>query len=94
VRLISRKIWRAFPELDAFDDETCERYINRSWHLLESFRGWLLAGGVVTVSDLQKVDRRELLRLRGIGPRAVFDIERFLERRVRGDGGAKKMRAG
>lgn len=50
MRLISRKIWRAFPELDAFDDETCQRYINRAWHLLESFRGWVLAAVVVVLS--------------------------------------------
>jgi hypothetical protein len=30
VRLISRKIWRAFPELDRYDDEVCQRYIARA----------------------------------------------------------------
>jgi hypothetical protein len=30
MRLLSRKIYRAFPELDQFDDETCKRYINRT----------------------------------------------------------------
>ncbi len=30
MRLITRKqIWRAFPELDAYDDETCLRYIKQ-----------------------------------------------------------------
>ena len=30
MRLLSGKIWRAFPELDQFDDQTCKRYINRT----------------------------------------------------------------
>jgi hypothetical protein len=30
MRLISRKIWRAFPELDQYDDATCHRYIARA----------------------------------------------------------------
>ena len=51
MRLITRKkIWRAYPELDQFDDETCQRYINRSWHLLETFRGWFLAFVTVIVT--------------------------------------------
>jgi hypothetical protein len=29
LRILSRKIWRAFPELDQFDDETCKLYIQR-----------------------------------------------------------------
>jgi len=28
VRILSRKIWRAFPELDQYDDETCKKYVN------------------------------------------------------------------
>ena len=27
MRLITRKLWRAFPELDRFDDERCERFV-------------------------------------------------------------------
>lgn len=30
MRLISTKIWRAFPELDQYDDATCRRYIARA----------------------------------------------------------------
>jgi hypothetical protein len=30
MRLISRKLWRAFPELDQYDDEVCKRYIARA----------------------------------------------------------------
>lgn len=29
MRLVSRKIWRAFPELDSYDDVTCLRYIKQ-----------------------------------------------------------------
>ncbi len=27
MRILTRKIWRAFPELDQFDDKTCQQYI-------------------------------------------------------------------
>lgn len=30
MRLISRKIWRAFPELDRYSDEVCENYIRHA----------------------------------------------------------------
>lgn len=30
MRILSRKIWRAFPELDQFDDAVCKRYIQRA----------------------------------------------------------------
>lgn len=30
MRLVSSKIWRAFPELDPYDDATCQRYITRA----------------------------------------------------------------
>lgn len=30
MRLVSRKIWRAFPELDQYDDATCRRYMARA----------------------------------------------------------------
>ena len=30
MRLITRKLWRAFPELDRFDDERCERFVMMS----------------------------------------------------------------
>jgi Zn ribbon nucleic-acid-binding protein len=31
MRLLSSKIYRAYPELDEFDDETCKRYMRRVW---------------------------------------------------------------
>lgn len=30
MRILSRKIWRAFPELDQFDDAICKKYVNRA----------------------------------------------------------------
>ena len=30
MRILSRKIWRAFPELDKYDDEVCQRYIRHA----------------------------------------------------------------
>ena len=36
MRLLSRKIYRAFPELDQFDDETCKRYMRRVWDVENS----------------------------------------------------------
>jgi hypothetical protein len=32
LRILSRKTWRAFPELDRFDDDTCNRLIQRVWN--------------------------------------------------------------
>jgi hypothetical protein len=28
VRLVTRKLWRAFPELDRFDDDQCRRFVD------------------------------------------------------------------
>ena len=30
MRVLSRKLWRAFPELDQYDDEVCQRYLARA----------------------------------------------------------------
>jgi len=42
VRLISRKIWRAFPELDRYDDEACRLYVRQARSLSNVGRGALL----------------------------------------------------
>jgi len=42
MRLISRKIWRAFPELDQFDDAECREYLKRSKPVANSALGSLL----------------------------------------------------
>ena len=44
MRILSRKIWRAFPELDRFDNETCRCYVARA----RSMRGQLFR--VLTIS--------------------------------------------
>ena len=50
MRILSRKIWRAFPELDQFDDETCKRYITRAKQMKgENGRALLIIFTVVTV---------------------------------------------
>ena len=50
MRLITRKIYRAFPELDQFDDVTCQRYINRTVGISTNGAGCLLIGSVLIVS--------------------------------------------
>lgn len=47
MRLISRKIWRAFPELDRFDDKTCERYITPGKKVASNPFGWVIYLGAV-----------------------------------------------
>lgn len=32
MRLVSRKIWRAYPQLDRFSDEVCRRYVRHAFH--------------------------------------------------------------
>lgn len=39
--LTTKKIWRAFPELDQFDDKTCFRFVKHYAKLHESKAGWL-----------------------------------------------------
>ena len=39
MRILSRKIWRAFPELDQFDDDVCRRYIRQARKLGNSTKG-------------------------------------------------------
>ena len=40
MRILSRKIWRAFPEFDQFDDETCKRYMRQ---VTSSGNMWFIA---------------------------------------------------
>ena len=51
MRILSRKIWRAFPELDRFDDETCERFVTRARSKAGSNRSALLvlSSWIVTI---------------------------------------------
>jgi len=37
--LISRKIWRAFPELDQYDDEVCKQYVNHARRASNIWKG-------------------------------------------------------
>tara|TARA_R110000744_G_scaffold71294_6_gene143553 strand:+ start:193 stop:708 length:516 start_codon:yes stop_codon:yes gene_type:complete len=49
MRLLTRKIYRAFPELDQYDDQSCERYVNRAVRLNDEL-GCLLIGVIVIAS--------------------------------------------
>lgn len=42
MRLISRKIWRAFPELDRYDDQVCRLYVRHAKRLKNAWKGVLL----------------------------------------------------
>lgn len=42
MRLVSRKIWRAFPELDQYDDQVCRLYVRHAKRLKNAWKGVLL----------------------------------------------------
>jgi len=39
MRLISRKIWRAFPELDSYPDDVCRNYVRHARRLSNIWKG-------------------------------------------------------
>ena len=41
MRILTRKIHRAYPELDKFDDKVCTRYIKRAKRLQNAWKGWV-----------------------------------------------------
>jgi len=58
VRILARRIWRAFPELDAYDDAECRRFVKIARR--RAHRRWLHAGaavlaGVVTMGVVATV---------------------------------------
>ena len=40
MRLLTRKIYRAYPELDKFEDDVCMRYIKRARRLQNAWKFW------------------------------------------------------
>lgn len=48
--LTTKKIWRAFPELDQFDDETCARYIHRIRELQSTWKFWIIHFALLPIS--------------------------------------------
>tara|TARA_R110002073_G_scaffold104622_5_gene236805 strand:- start:122577 stop:123080 length:504 start_codon:yes stop_codon:yes gene_type:complete len=42
MRLLTTKIYRAYPELDKYDDEVCKRYIKRAKRLQNAWKFWVL----------------------------------------------------
>ncbi|HYE62725.1 MAG TPA: hypothetical protein VD997_12085 [Phycisphaerales bacterium] len=50
MRLPGSKIWRAFPELDRFSDEQCERFVLRAKQEHGWGKVWTLAGAVLLLA--------------------------------------------
>lgn len=48
--LTTKKIWRAFPELDQFDDETCLRVVRRVWGMQNVWKYWLICISLIPLS--------------------------------------------
>ena len=42
MRLLTTKIWRAYPELDRYDDDFCKRYIKRAKRLQNAWKFWVM----------------------------------------------------
>lgn len=42
MRLLTTKIYRAYPELDRYDDDVCKRYIKRAKRIQNAWKGWSL----------------------------------------------------
>ena len=72
MRLLTRKIYRAFPELDQFDDEACVRYIRRVWSQKNSWKFWLMLIALVPISWV-------LWFAIMIGSSEIFDLSVFPE---------------
>jgi DNA-directed RNA polymerase subunit RPC12/RpoP len=50
MRILTKKIHRAYPELDKFDDDVCKRYVKRAKRLQNSWKFWLILVIVVPIS--------------------------------------------
>lgn len=42
MRILTRKIYRAYPELDKFEDDVCKRYVKRAKRINNAWKGWAL----------------------------------------------------
>ncbi len=50
MRLITRKVWRAFPELDRFSDEQCRRFVKSArGSAMRRLFGWLLSAAFMLI---------------------------------------------
>jgi hypothetical protein len=63
LRLLSKEIWRAFPELDQFDDEVCKRYVQTA---KQTRRAWV-DRGLISISIPVSFTLWYLFAL-GVGP--------------------------
>ncbi len=52
MRFLTKKIHRAYPELDKFDDEVCKRYIKRARRLENTWKLWGLQISSIPISLL------------------------------------------
>ncbi len=43
MRLLTTKIWLAYPELDRYDDDVCKSYIKRAKRLQNAWKFWLIS---------------------------------------------------
>ncbi len=50
MRLISRKLWRAFPELDAFDDDNCREFMVRARSGTIRKVSWFVMQGIMAIA--------------------------------------------
>jgi hypothetical protein len=50
MRLPGRKIWRAFPELDRFSDDQCERFVLRAKQEHGAGKVWVIGGTLVLLA--------------------------------------------
>lgn len=50
MRLLTKKIHRAYPELDKFEDDVCKRYVKRAKRLQNAWKFWLIALLILPVS--------------------------------------------
>jgi len=50
MRILTKKIYRAYPELDKFDDDVCKRYIKRALRLQNRWKFGLLLFLVLPIS--------------------------------------------
>ncbi len=50
MRILTRKIWRAFPELDKYEDDVCRRYTKHARALRNAWKGAALVLGALLIA--------------------------------------------
>lgn len=70
--LTTKKIYRAFPELDQLDDEACVRFIRRMWGLQNVWKFWIILIVLLPISLI--VWLAIMLATSGIFDLSVFPV--------------------